>query len=372
MKRLELGVFLPIGNNGFLMSSTAPQYHPTFEHNRQIAVLAEDIGLDYVFSMAKWRGYGGATEFWDHTLESMTLMTALAVATKRIGLVATVNPLVFHPALLAKMAATADDVSGGRLGLNLITGATVSEYSQMGVVPPDYATRRYAFLLEWVTVLKRLWTEERVTHHGEYFDLEDCVSSPKPLQDPHPFLVCAGTSAEGMRFTARNADYSFLAGNTPDETKEMSLVAKGIASEEGRQLKTATAILLVQGSTREDAEQQFRTFAEGADRLAIENVFRAFGGEIRDSAASPEVRQSASMMADRARQDSYEICYGARPIIGDAADIAAAIRGLAVDGDLDSVLLLFPDYVEGLRKFGAGVMPLLRNELTIGGAIAAA
>ena len=52
---LELGVFIPVGNNGWVISKNSPQYRPTFALNRKIAILAEEIGFDYVFSMAKWR-----------------------------------------------------------------------------------------------------------------------------------------------------------------------------------------------------------------------------------------------------------------------------------------------------------------------------
>src|SRR5437868_14051688 len=128
-------------------------------------------------------------------------MAALAAATKRVDLIATVNPLLFHPTMMAKMAATIDEVSGGRLGLNIITGATMGEYTQMGIVPEGYDRNRYAYATEWVHVLKRLWTEPSVTHHGEFFHLDDCVSDPKPLQKPNPVLVCAASSAEGLRFT---------------------------------------------------------------------------------------------------------------------------------------------------------------------------
>ena len=61
MSKLERGVFLPIGNNGFLMSRTAPQYSPSFAMNKEITLLAEKLGFDYVFSMSKWRRFGGAT-----------------------------------------------------------------------------------------------------------------------------------------------------------------------------------------------------------------------------------------------------------------------------------------------------------------------
>jgi pyrimidine oxygenase len=357
MKRLELGVFLPIGNNGFVMSTASPQYHPTFAHNRDISVLAEDIGLDYVFSMSKWRGYGGDIEFWDHSLESMALMTGLAAATRRLGLIATVNPLVFHPALIAKMTATVDDVSGGRFGLNLITGAALEEYAQMGIVPEGYGGYRYRFLAEWLTVLKRLWTEDRVTHHGEFFDLDDCMSSPKPRQEPHPFLVCAGTSAEGLTFSATHCDYQFLGGNSIEETKEISLQAKAIAAEIGRPLKTCTTVLVIQEPTRAAAEAEHRRLLEGADHETIANVRAAFGGQGRSSAAK---------RAERMALDDLKVSYAGRPIVGGPDDVAGMITDLAVGGELDSVLLVLADYLPDLEKFGSSVMPLLQGGLDVG------
>ena len=58
---------MPVGNNGWILSKTSPQYLPTYQLNRDVAQLAEKIGFDYLFSMAKWSGCGGETRFWDHT-----------------------------------------------------------------------------------------------------------------------------------------------------------------------------------------------------------------------------------------------------------------------------------------------------------------
>ena len=81
---MEIGVFIPIGNNGWLISETSPQYMPTFELNKTVAQTAEKYGLDFVLSMIKLRGFGGKTEFWDHNLESFTLMAGLAAVTDKI------------------------------------------------------------------------------------------------------------------------------------------------------------------------------------------------------------------------------------------------------------------------------------------------
>ncbi|MEN9223808.1 MAG: LLM class flavin-dependent oxidoreductase, partial [Thermostichus sp. BF3_bins_97] len=90
MGYLQFGVFIPIANNGWIISVNSPQYMPTFELNKQITLLAEQYGFEFVLSMIKWRGFKGETQFWDHALESFTLMAGLAAVTEKIHLYASV------------------------------------------------------------------------------------------------------------------------------------------------------------------------------------------------------------------------------------------------------------------------------------------
>src|SRR6476646_5583234 len=71
---MDIGVFIPINNNGWIISAASPQYMPSFELNKQVVLKAEAYGLDFALSMIKLHGFGGKTEFWDHGLESFTLM----------------------------------------------------------------------------------------------------------------------------------------------------------------------------------------------------------------------------------------------------------------------------------------------------------
>src|SRR5882762_6862817 len=114
---MDIGVFIPIGNNGWLISTTSPQYKPSFELNKQIVQKAEGYGFDFALSMIKLRGFGGESEFWDHNLESFTLMASLAAVTDRIKLFASTAVLTLPPALVARMATTIDSISGGRFGV---------------------------------------------------------------------------------------------------------------------------------------------------------------------------------------------------------------------------------------------------------------
>src|ERR1700712_1958258 len=162
---MEVGIFVPIGNNGWLISENSPQYMPSFDLNKEIAQKAESYGVDFLLSMIKLRGFGGKTEFWEHNLESFTLMAGLAAVTERIKIFATVATLTIPPAIAARMAATIDSIAPGRFGINLVTGWQKAEYDQMGIWPgEEHYTRRYDHLSEYVTVMRQLWQ----TGHSDF------------------------------------------------------------------------------------------------------------------------------------------------------------------------------------------------------------
>ena len=178
---MDLGIFIPIGNNGWMMSVNAPQYLPSFQLNRAIAEKAETYGFNFLLSMVKLRGFGGRTEFWDHNLESFTLMAGLAAVTTRIQLFASVALPTLPPALVARMASTIDDISSGRFGINIVSSWNRSEYIQMGLWPGDwFYERRYDYASEYATILRGLWATGQSDFHGGFFTMTDCRLSPRP------------------------------------------------------------------------------------------------------------------------------------------------------------------------------------------------
>jgi pyrimidine oxygenase len=350
---LELGVFLPVGNNGWIMSKTAPQYMPTFELNKQIAILAEEIGFDYVFSMCKWRGFFGETKFWNTTVESMMLMASLAPYTREVQLIGSIAPLIMHPVVFAKMAATLDDACGGRLAVNIVSAANRDEYVQMGLYPENFESFRYDYTSEWLEIVKRLWTEESVTFHGKYFDVEDCYSDPKPVQKPYPKIVCATSSERGFEFVARECDYAFLSANTAAQFNAGSLKAKDIAAGYGREVKTQAHLILVLGETEDEAQAMFQHYREGADEEAIGNTFHL---RIRESNA-----ERVAKMTERF-QSPGNIFYSALWFVGGPERTADFLADLAINGQVDGIVLIFHDFLAGMRTFHEKVMPLMRQQ----------
>src|ERR1700719_931088 len=144
---MQVGVFIPIGNNGWLISTTSPRFMPTFDLYRAVVERAERYGMDF-----------GPSEFWDYNLESFTLMAGLAAVTSRIQLFATCSVLTLPPPIAARMAVTIDSISHGRFGINIISGWQEKEYSQMGIWPGDRHHRhRYDYCGEYVTIMRELW-----------------------------------------------------------------------------------------------------------------------------------------------------------------------------------------------------------------------
>jgi pyrimidine oxygenase len=319
------------------------KFLPTFALNREIGQLAERIRFRYLFSMAKWRGFGGATDFWKYSIESTTLMTGLAPYVPTLRLIASVAPVIIHPAVFAKMAATMDDVAGGRIGINIVSAGNPGEYTQMGLYPDNFEDFRYDYTEEWLMLVKRLWREDSVTHAGRYFTLEDCESWPKPLQDPLP-IVCATSSERGYRFIAEQCTDGFFGGTSIAQKKATSLRIKEVAAEHGRSVRTHTLVMLIQGDSDSEAQRIYDHYRDGADLEAIASVYGKRAGS-----------------AERYADERARLFYGGVPFIGGPESVAAMIEELSLEGKLDGMMFVFPDFIEGLSRFGENVMPLLRR-----------
>ena len=240
---MQLGVFIPIGNNGWLISTTSPQYMPSFELNRTIVQKAERFGLDFALSMIKLHGFGGPSQFWDHNLESFTLMAGLAAVTTKIQLFATCAVLTMPPPITARMAMTIDSIAPGRFGVNIISGWQRAEYAQMGIWPgAEHYKRRYKYCAEYVTVMKELWATGQSDFKGDFFKMEDCRCSPLPSR-PIP-IISAGQSDAGTQYAAEYADYNFCGSfgvNKPTSVAAQRRAVGGGEQGQRAQLRRAGA-----------------------------------------------------------------------------------------------------------------------------------
>ena len=345
----ELGVFLPNTRGSLIIATgTPPQQMPTYALNRTVTLMAEAAGFEFVLSQSKWRGYGGAAQHWDFSIESFTLMSALAEATSRIRIFASVGVRTIHPVIAAKMAVTIDDISGGRFGLNIVAGWNQHEYAQMGLwAEDDYHAYRYAYAQEYLEVLQLLWSQGRVTHKGRFFQLEDCLSQPKPSR-PIP-TVCAGQSDDALAFTAQYADYSFVArhADTPDRIRAVTEKLAALAAGHGRSVGAYLLMTVIAEETDAAAEAKRDHFVANMDVDGVTELMRISNID--------HTRTSFGDLRTTART-----FMGMPLVTASYAHVAARLDELANTG-LTGVCLVFPDFEADLARFIQFVMPLMRS-----------
>jgi pyrimidine oxygenase len=340
----HFGVFLPVANGGWIISKTTPSLDGLWKQNLAAAVTADEVGMDFVMSMGKWRGFGGETNHWGTSMESLTMMAGIAQATKRVKVWATVHTLLHNPAVAAKMITTIDHISGGRAGLNIVAGAYREEFGQMGEWDPNLDhDGRYVLAEEWTTIVKRLWAEPSVTYKGRFFQMDDCVSDPKPLSRPRPDLICAGMSDRGFRFSVRESDAVFIGGRTPDERRDASRRAKAVAAEMGTTIRTYAMCTVIYAETDAKAEALVDYYRDGADLAAIINMLSSWGMPPERLVYAAETQ--GPLMTQTA--------------VGSPATCAEKLDQFITYCELDGLMLIFPEYVEGLKMFGAEILPRL-------------
>lgn len=351
---MQLGVFIPIGNNGWLISTTSPQYKPTYDLNKTIVDKAEGFGFDFALSMIKLHGFGGPSQFWDYNLESFTLMAGLAAATTRIKLFATCAVLTLPPAITARMAVTIDSISQGRFGVNIISGWQRREYTQMGIWPgSEHYKRRYEYCAEYVSIMKELWGTGRSDFKGAFFQLDDCRCLPMPSAEIP--IICAAQSDAGTRFAAQHADYNFCASfgyNAP--TAVAPSVARLVKANEDARRDCGALVLtmIIADETDAAAQAKWEHYKAGTDVEAL---------AYRDEQAADDPSQDIYAQPNRRRLlgvDKLPTNQGV--LVGSYATVARMLDELSAVPGVRGVMMTFDDFVIGMEQFGTRIMPLMR------------
>jgi pyrimidine oxygenase len=346
--QIDVGVFLPVFSGGWIKSTTSPTLTGAYSENLRIARQAEAMGLDFVMSAASWRGYGGDSDSAKYSLESMMSMAAIAQATLRIKIWATAHVMVWPPAVVAKMIATLDQIAGSRIGLNVVTGARPPLLKQMGLWQDLGHDERYDLADEWMGLVRRIWSEESVTHKGQYFQTEDCLIFPKPSKTPT--VICAGMSDRGFRFTAQNCDVAFMTAQDSEKSTARALRAKEIAKELGRPaLKTFGLFNLIVGETDKDAQAKLDAYNAGVDRIAVNRMMEEYNDDkdVKTNVGSRVFLEQAKIMS----------AVMPNTMIGSADTLAERVARTVRESKLDGMMVVLADYDADLEAFGREILP---------------
>jgi probable F420-dependent oxidoreductase len=287
-----------MGKIGLAFVSPAPSTKPADVVN--FARRCEELGLHSMWIIDRIA--------YDN-LEPLTVLAAAAAVTQRIRLGTSVLlPGLRQPALLAKIVATLDFIANGRVTLGIGFGSRESDFSAVEVPFEGRGSRA----VEVVQLIKRLWTEEKVTHHGRFFHIQNLTIGPRPIQSPIPIwtggsadiaLKRAGTWANGFicgssaipEFSStweKVAQYARAAGRNPAEIEKAGLTFMAINDNKGKAVETVGAyISRYYGRLRGDVENTFLVGSGAACAERIEAFFARGLETLIIGTADPDPKQ---------------------------------------------------------------------------------
>ncbi|MBP2365605.1 LLM class flavin-dependent oxidoreductase [Pseudonocardia parietis] len=348
---LKLGLFGTNCSNGLTISHAETTYEPTWEHTLKVAQKADRLGFEALVPVARWRGFGSTTNFNGTCFETYTWATGLAAQTENIGIFATSHLPTVHPIVAAKMAVTADHVSRGRFGLNLVMGWFTPEMEMFGAEQREH-DQRYGYGQQWIDFVNKLWTEpgsfDFITNDFHSLDVE---SYPKPYQAPRPALINAGNSKSGIDFSARNVDVNFAAMDTVETMNDYTSQLKAMAREDHqREIQTMTFGLVVCRDTEDEAKRDFQHIVDMGDREGANNVMKVLGMQSQSFASQIE-----------SYQERFIAGWGGYPIVGTPEQVADEMLRIHNTGGMNGMIMGMLDYHEEMDYFGDNVMPLLKQ-----------
>lgn len=387
------------------MPGSDPHAFADVEHYVRVAEIAEAGKLDAIF-LADQAAVADRIDYRPITsLEPTIVLAMIAAATSRIGLIATVSSTFNEPYNIARRFATLDHVSGGRVGVNVVTTADPASARNFGLTGPVEHGRRYERAGEFTQILKDLWDSweddafvgnvstgqlvdtskvHALAHAGQHFQVQGPLNIPRPPQG-HPVLVQAGGSDDGRDLASRHAEAVFSASQTFEEALAYATDLKKRAIAHGRSggvpLNLAGLATIIGGTEAEAKRRE----ADLLDRIPLDYSLARLAGVLQIDRERLKLDEKLPedlplpkngghtffrATVELARRNDYTVRQliraigggtGHRILIGTPEQIADDIefwfRGGAADG-----FNLMPDVLPtGLEAFIDGVVPILQR-----------
>src|SRR4051794_1443391 len=311
--RVKLAVFGFNCDYGCTSTTAEGRWELGWPATKALATLADRAGIEALVPIARWRGFGGRTNFNAAAFETYTWATGLGACTRQTAVFSTSHVPTVHPIMAAKQATTIDHISGGRFALNVVCGWSRPELEMFGAPLMEHDTA-YDYAAEWLEVIRRLWTaEEEFDYEGRYFRVQKGFHQPKPIQRPFPPIMNAGGSPTGQRFAAQHADMAFILVREHDYDGARAQVEhlRSLAREEfGRALQVWCSAYVVCRPTEREAQDYLNYYVrERGDWEAVENLTRIMG--LQSDVVAPEAMEAFKF--------HFIAGWGGYPLVGTAA-----------------------------------------------------
>ena len=320
-------------------------FFPTHGDGRYLgtAIGGRAVTSDYLQQLAQavdHLGYTGALLPTGRSCEDAWIVASSLIAvTKRMKFLVAIRPGIASPGMAARMAATFDRMSNGRLLINVVTGGDPVELAGDGLhLSHD---DRYDLTDEFLTVWRGIIQGETVDFEGRYLNIKGSKLLFPPVQTPHPPLWFGGSSAAAKRVAAKHIDVYLTWGEPPEQVAQKIQEVRQLAEEQGRTVRFGIRLHVIVRETTSEAWDAANQLIKYVDEEAIATAQKAF------SRADSEGQQRMSQLHGGSRE-ALEIS----PNLWAGVGLVRGGAGTALVGDPDTVAQRMLEYQElGIENF---------------------
>ena len=347
---MRYGYWLPVFG-GWLRNVPDEGMEASWPYVQRLARRSEEIGFDLTLIAELFlndiKGVSAPA------LDAWSTAAALAAVTTRLELMVAVRPTFHHPATLAKQAANIDQISNGRLSLNVVSSWWKDEARRYGSMFDEHDDR-YARTQEWLDVLKGAWTEPSFSYSGTFYQVDELIVEPKPVASwsrPHPVLYAGGESEAGKSLIATKCDAYVMHGDPAERVVPKVADMRARRERSGaRPMQFGVAAYAIVRDTEIEAQRELER---------ITNVQPGSPGydNYQDWIGNTQLEQQVSL-------HDYSVSNrGLRAgLVGTPEQVADRIRDLEAAG-VNLLLLQCSPQLEEMERFAEQVMPLVGSSV---------
>jgi FMNH2-dependent dimethyl sulfone monooxygenase len=337
---MRYGYWLPVFG-GWLRNIEDEKMQATWPYVKRLTQRSEELGFDVtLIAELNLNDIKGVEA---DSLDAWSTAAALAAVTERIELMVAVRPTFHLPALLAKQASNIDNISGGRLTLNVVSSWWADEARKYGVAFEQHDDR-YARTSEWLDIVDGVWRKDHFSYAGKYYRVEDNVLEPKPMTSPRPTLYAGGESPAAKELIAQKCDAYLMHGDLPERVGEkVADLRARRAKHDLPPLKFGVAGYTIVRETEREAQEELRRITD-----------------VQQSAAGYANYQqwlAGTQLEQRVSLEDYSVSNrGLRSgLVGTAEQVEERLAQFEAVG-VDLVLLQFSPQLEEMERFSEAVI----------------
>lgn len=332
---MEVFWYLPTQGDERYLGTTIGRRPATYPYMQQIAQAVDKLG------------YGGMLIGTGQKQDTWIVATSLISVTERLRFLVAFRPAIMSPSLAVRMAATFDQISNGRIILNVVTGGDTKELAKDGIFLDH--DQRYELTDEFLTIWRSLMQGKEVTFNGRHLKVQGAKLQFPPVQKPYPTLYFGGSSDAALQVAAKHIDVYLTWGEPPDQVAQKITKVRRLAAEQGRTVRFGIRMHVIVRETTQKAWDAANELIQYVDDETIAAAHRRFAqSESEGQRRMPQLHKGEVASGTLRERQNLEIS----PNLWAGVGLVRGGAGTALVGDAETVAARMLEYADlGIDTF---------------------